>query len=253
MLRRLYILDDAAFPLDYVKDVLGKAIRRRPRLAGPGQYLDLAGASSTRRQVAWPPARSRRPRDQAVWRPGSYWPPLLATWTGPPRRGAPGVSRFPALGSAPSPSLVRVVPRRCRGRESKCSPPLLAEEPGNATAWARLAELALDGEVIPEAEAFRKRRRVDQDPRTLRPPPDGRWAGPPRRRNGPPGPRAGTPGRGPRLVIDRIGAGRNRVASARSARNTDGVRADAPRRGVRSATCSGERPLGRVRTGAGRS
>ena len=68
VLRRLYLLDDSAFPVDYVKQALrGRRPAGRPGLAGPGQSGDLAGSVRRGRRDGSTPAKTRRPEDPAVW------------------------------------------------------------------------------------------------------------------------------------------------------------------------------------------
>jgi predicted Zn-dependent protease len=163
VLKRLYILEDAAFPLDHVKNALRAGARDDDRV-----WLGLANLAvwqgrfdeAARRLDA---CAERRPLDQAVWLARLS----LATATrdiAGARRAAEHVlaawflpfellrlrAWFASFGSD-------------RAAERQSLHALLAEEPGNATAWARLVELALQSGHNADAKTARKRQAASTD------------------------------------------------------------------------------------------
>ena len=156
VLRRLYILDDAAFPLDYVKEVLGKGDPQDDRV-----WLGRANISIWQGRfeeaARWLEAcERRRPEDPAVW--------LARLSLATSARDADEARR-----AAEHLEESRLPPAEClRLRawfasfrtddeaEQRCLRDLLEEEPGNVAAWARLAELAGKAGRAADAATYRK-------------------------------------------------------------------------------------------------
>jgi predicted Zn-dependent protease len=157
VLRRLCILEDAAFPLDYVKQVLARGGPEDDRVAlslanitiWQGRFDEAARRLDT--------CAERRPLDQAAWLAKLS----LATASGDVNGTRRAVEHLQAAWFL----LFEVLRLRAwfaafRGDEEverQLLRALLAEEPGNTTAWARLAELALKSGRCSDAATFRQK------------------------------------------------------------------------------------------------
>ena len=158
VLRRLYLLDDSAFPLDYVKQGLSRGDPKDDRV-----WLGLAHVASwegrfddARRRLD--ACEERRPDDPAVW--SEHLDVALAT------QDVEGVRR--ALIHLPSKWLRKREILRLRSwlaarthddeLERRELDALVAEEPENTPAWNRLAELALKDGRYRQAETFRRKK-----------------------------------------------------------------------------------------------
>jgi hypothetical protein len=157
VLRRLYILEESAFPLDYMKGVFNRGDSRDDRV-----WLGQANAAiwegrldeAVRRLDA---CEKRRPRDQAVWL-GRL---SLAMADRDPIAAGHAVEHLDTTWFLPFELLrLRAWFASFGGddeAEQRSLQALLVEEPGNTAALARLAELATAAGQVPEAEAFRRR------------------------------------------------------------------------------------------------
>ena len=180
VLRRLYILDDAAFPLDYIQKVLERGTWRRPRLAGPGESGDLARAVRRGGGVA------RRLREAAARGPGGLAGPALPGDVGArPRRRSPRGGHL-ASTDLPSAEVLRLrawfarsaARLRRSGRVSArswpTSPATPPPGPGSPSwRWRRVDP--------PRPAPVATKGRVDRAPRRYTHLLDGRWPDSPRR------------------------------------------------------------------------
>ena len=141
VLRRLYILEDAALPLDYITEVLGKGDPQDDRV-----WLGRANISIWQGRFEeaskWLEACERsRPEDSAVW--------LARLSLATSARDADAARRaVEHLEESRLPPTERLRLRAWFASfrnddvaENRCLLELLDEEPGNVAAWARLAEL----------------------------------------------------------------------------------------------------------------
>jgi tetratricopeptide (TPR) repeat protein len=156
VLRRLYLLDDMAFPLDYVKQALRGGDPRDDRV-----WLGRANLATWLGQfdeaARWlDDCEKRRADDPSVW---SARLDLARS-----SQDVEGVRR--ALGHLPASWFLPVEILRLRcwlaartgddELERRTLQALVDEEPGNTAAWDRLAELAVKADRCSEADAFRK-------------------------------------------------------------------------------------------------
>jgi thioredoxin-like negative regulator of GroEL len=157
VVQRLYLLEDAPYPLDYVKEALtrGNPADERVWLG----HANLATWSGRFHEAArWLDACERqRPFDQAVWLARLQ----LATSSRDPDAARRAVRHLKAAWFLPfEVCRLRAWLAAFRGdpeAERRGLLDLVAAEPGNTNAWARLAELAhQDGRPL-EAESFRKK------------------------------------------------------------------------------------------------
>jgi enediyne biosynthesis protein E4 len=157
VLKRLYILDDAAFPLDYIKNVLklGAASDDRVWLA---QANIATWQGRFDESARWLEAcEKQRPLDQAVWLARLS----LAMSSTDPRGARRAVEQLHASWFLPF-EILRLrawfaATSQNDETERQSLLALLAEEPGNNAAWGRLAELAHKAGRGSEAETFRKK------------------------------------------------------------------------------------------------
>jgi tetratricopeptide (TPR) repeat protein len=165
VLKRLYILEDAAFPLDYVKRVLAMGSPEDDRVG-----LGLANIAIWQGRFDEAARRlddcaGRRPRDQAVWLARLS----LATSTGDVDAARRAVEHLQAAWVLPFEVYrLRAWFASFRGDaevERRYLGALLAEEPGNTNAWARLAELALKAGRGVEAATLRRKQAEASDRR----------------------------------------------------------------------------------------
>jgi enediyne biosynthesis protein E4 len=155
-LKRLHMLEDAAFPLDYLKKVLAVGDPEDDRVwlgqaslwTWQGRFDEAAKSLDA--------CLARRPLDQAVWLATLS----LATSSRNAALARRAVEHLDAGWFLPFEVLrLRAWFAAFRGndeaeRQSLLS--LLEAEPGNTTAWSRLAELALKAGRGSDAETFRK-------------------------------------------------------------------------------------------------
>ncbi len=157
VLRRLYILEDAAFPLDYVKNSLAAADQKDDRV-----WLGKANLAIWTGQLGeaarWLDAcQERRPDDQPGWQARL----ALAVATRDVGLARQALSRVNARWFLP----FEVQRLRAwlasfgadRDAERQALKALVDEEPGNANAWARLAEIAVEARDRALGESFRKK------------------------------------------------------------------------------------------------
>ncbi len=155
-LRSLYLLDDAAFPLDYVDRALHKATEDDDRVRLGRANVALWKGQLDEARHSLDDCLQRRPDDPAVW--AAYLNLSRAA------RDVEGVRR--ALEHLPPDWFTRAELARLRGwlagqigdpdRERQEWSALLAEEPGDAPALDRLADLALAAGRRDEAENLRR-------------------------------------------------------------------------------------------------
>jgi enediyne biosynthesis protein E4 len=156
LLKRLYILDDAAFPVDHVKRALDACDQEDDRVwLGRANLATWSGRFEE--AARWLDAcERRRPDDQPVWLSRL----TLAMETRDLAGAARAMRHVWASWFLPSERLrLRAWLANFRGdleleRQSLLA--LLADEPGNSAAWARLAEMAQKVGRGAEAESFRK-------------------------------------------------------------------------------------------------
>ncbi len=156
VLKRLYILEDAAFPIDYVKMSLDACDQEDDRVwLGQANLAMWSGRSNE--AARWLDAcLKRRPCDQAVWLARLALAMEVRDLTGAEQ----AMRHVWASWFLPLEILrFRAWLATFRGdleleRQSLLA--LLALEPGNTAAWARLAELALKAGRAADAEAYRK-------------------------------------------------------------------------------------------------
>jgi predicted Zn-dependent protease len=157
VLKRLYILEDSSFPLDYVKDVLKKGDPGDDRV-----WLGRANVSIWQGRLAeaasWLDAcEKRRPDDQAVWLARLS----LAMASGDPSGARRAVGHLDGYWFLPFEVLrLRAWFAGSRGdaeAERRTLLALVDDQPGNTAALARLGELDQQAGRLPEAEAFRRK------------------------------------------------------------------------------------------------
>ncbi len=158
VLRRLFLLDHAAFPLEYVRKVLANADQDddrvwlgSARLAAWTGKLDEAAHWLDR-------CIERRPLDESVWHARL----ALARLADDPERARLAAGHLP-LSRFDRAELIEfrawlVARQGDSGLERSTSTDLVAEEPGNIAAWDRLAEIAFTAGRKDEADNFRKRK-----------------------------------------------------------------------------------------------
>jgi tetratricopeptide (TPR) repeat protein len=157
VVQRLYLLDDAPFPLNYVTQALKKGDPNDDRV-WLGQ-ANLATWSGRFQEAArWLDAcESRRPDDQSVWLARL----ALAISARDPDAARLAVTHLKAAWFLPlEVSRLRAWLAAFRGddqAERRSLLDLVAVEPGNTNAWARLAELAHKGGRPLESGSFRKK------------------------------------------------------------------------------------------------
>ncbi|MGO9469033.1 MAG: FG-GAP-like repeat-containing protein [Isosphaeraceae bacterium] len=157
VLRRLFLLEDAAFPLDYVKSSLAAADQEDDRVwLGKANLAIWTGqfGEAARRLDA---CLERRPDDQPVWLARL----ALAVATRDAGRARQAVARVNSRWFLP----FQVHRLRAwlasfgadRERERLALQALVDIEPGNANAWARLAEIEVEAGHRALGESFRKK------------------------------------------------------------------------------------------------
>jgi tetratricopeptide (TPR) repeat protein len=157
VLRRLYILEDAAFPLDYVKNSLAAGDQEDDRVwLGKANLAIWTGQFGE--AARWLDAcQERLPEDQPVW--------LARLALGVATRDV-GLARQ-AAGRLDSRWFLPFEVHRLRAWlasfgedrqvERQALKALVDEEPGNANAWARLAEIAAEAKDRAGSESFRRK------------------------------------------------------------------------------------------------
>ncbi|HKI19931.1 MAG TPA: FG-GAP-like repeat-containing protein, partial [Isosphaeraceae bacterium] len=157
VLRRLYLLEDAAFPLDYVKNSLAAGDQEDDRVwLGKANLAIWTGQFSE--SARWLDAcQKRQPADQPVW---------LARLALAVATRDVGLARQ-AIGRLDSRWFLPFEIHRLRAwlasfgedrqAERQALQALVAVEPGNANAWARLAEIAVEAKDRASSESFRKK------------------------------------------------------------------------------------------------
>jgi len=157
VLKNLYQLDDARFPINYVKEALKRGDPDDDRVwLGQANLAIWSGRLSD--AARWLDACARRGRDdQPVWLARLS----LAMSSGDLEGARRALKCVRASWFLPFEVLrIRVWLAAAGGNEEEERRSLLAlvdEEPGNATTWARLAELAHKAGRHDEAESFRKK------------------------------------------------------------------------------------------------
>ena len=163
VLKRLYIFEDPAFPLDHVKQTLKSGDPKDDRVwLGQANIAIWQGRSDD--AARWLDAcLERRPHDQAVWLAKLSLAMSLRDVRGAGR----SVEHVQAAWFLPFEVLrLRAWFAGFRGDlevERQSLVALLAEEPGNTGAWARLAELAIAAGRATDAQAFRKKQAEASD------------------------------------------------------------------------------------------
>ena len=158
VLRRLFLLDDSAFPVDSVRQALGGDDLQDDRI-----WLGRANLATWLGQfdeaARWLDAcEKRRAGDPAVW--SARLDLARASQDGEGVRQA--VGHLPATWFLP----VEILRLRCwlaarigdDAIERRALQTLLHEEPGNTAAWDRLAELAVKVARCSEADSLRKKK-----------------------------------------------------------------------------------------------
>jgi len=158
VLRRIYLLDNSAFPIDYVRTTLQAGERDDDRI-----WLGKANLATWNGQFAeaahWlDRCTQRRPNDPAVWRARLELAILALDLDGFER----------AAGHTPAQEFTTVESLRLRAwitarlgdarREHEALLALVDQDPGNIGAWDRLSELALMEGQIGKAKGYRKRK-----------------------------------------------------------------------------------------------
>jgi enediyne biosynthesis protein E4 len=157
VLKRLYELDDARFPINYVKEALKRGDPNDDRV-WLGQANLAIWAGRLEDATRWLDACVRaRPEDQPVWLARLSLAMLSGDLDGTRR----------ALQHVRAASVLPIEVPRIRAwlaaaegndrEEQRSLLALVAEEPGDATAWARLAELAYKAGRRDESDSFRKK------------------------------------------------------------------------------------------------
>jgi thioredoxin-like negative regulator of GroEL len=158
VLRRLYLVDHGAFPIDYVRGALESGDPQDDRVWLGKAHL-AAWCGELEEAQRWLTACSRRqPFDQAVWRARVE----LARATGDLETVRQAGSHVPLVALEPSDiDELRAWLAARQGEvdlERVSLRALVAEEPGNIAAWDRLAELSVLAGHKAEAEASHKKK-----------------------------------------------------------------------------------------------
>ena len=157
VLKRLYTLEDSSFPVDYVKQSLktGDPNDDRVWLGQANLAIWMGKFEEAARWLA--ACEKRRPDDQPVWLARL----ALAMGSRDAARARLAATHIRAAWFQPLDVLrLRAWYAAFLGddqAERRALTALLAEEPGNTNAWARLAELAVKAGQHSEAESFRKK------------------------------------------------------------------------------------------------
>jgi tetratricopeptide (TPR) repeat protein len=157
VVNRLYLLEDAPFPVDYVKKALARGDSSDDRVwLGKANLAVWSGRFDE--AAHWLDAcAKRRPDDQPVWLARLSLALASRDLDGTRR----AVKNLEARWFLPFEVLrLRSAIAALRGDDEAERQGLLAlvdREPGNTTAWARLAELAHKGGRHAQAESFRKK------------------------------------------------------------------------------------------------
>jgi enediyne biosynthesis protein E4 len=157
ILRRLYVLEDTGFPVDYVGEVLRNGGSNDDRVwlgqtnlsTWKGRFEDAA------RWLSW--CEQRRPDDQAVW-DAALSLAIASRDVGRARRAVEQLegSRYTMAEELRLRAWFASF-RDDDAAERLSLRDLIANEPGNATAWERLAELAIKAGPATEAGTFREK------------------------------------------------------------------------------------------------
>jgi hypothetical protein len=157
VLRRLYILEDAAFPLDYVKSALAAGDPEDDRVwLGKANLAIWTGEFATAAK-GLDACEKRRPDDQPVWLARL----ALAVATRDVDTARRAIGRLHLRYFLPC-EVCRLGAwltsfGENRDAERRALNDLVAIEPGNANAWARLAELAVEAKDRASGESFRRK------------------------------------------------------------------------------------------------
>jgi len=158
VLRRLYLLDHSAFPVDYVRQGLETGDPNDDRVwLGKANLAAWCGRfdEASRWLVA---CQQRRPQDLAVWRARLE----LARSAGDLDTVMRALDQLPLSRFTALELLELRAWLAGRGSDPRVEESLLQklvdEEPGNIGAWDRLAELALQGSRRADAEGFHKKK-----------------------------------------------------------------------------------------------
>src|SRR5262249_26403019 len=152
-----YILEDSSFPLEYVNDILSKADPTDDRV-----WLGRANAAlwqgRTDESARWlDGCEKRRPYDQAMWLSRLSLARAACDLMGARR----AVEHLDSSWFLPYELLQLrawfASVRSLEGEERRYLTSLVAEQPGNTSAWARLAELSTMEGRQAEADAFRSK------------------------------------------------------------------------------------------------
>ena len=158
VLRRIYLLDNSAFPIDYVRTPLIPAIVTTTG-SGWARPIWQCGADSSRRpRAGWIAARSSGPAIGPSGGLASSWrlrPSTLMALNG--QQGTCRASGFTTV------ELLRlrawVTARQGDSlREREALQALVDQDPGNIGAWDRLSEFAVKAGRMAEAAEYRKRK-----------------------------------------------------------------------------------------------
>ncbi len=158
VLRRLYLLDDSAFPVDYVRNALAGGDPKDDRvwLGQANLAIWLGRLDEARRWLDR--CAANRPDDPAVWSARLD----LALASNEPGEVSKALEHLPVDWVAPGEMRWLRCWLAARGgdrvRERVELLELAAEEPGDTRAWDRLAELALEAGRRDEAGSFRGRK-----------------------------------------------------------------------------------------------
>ncbi len=157
VLRRLYLLDNSAFPVDYVRSLLDSSDPSDDRVGLARANLAIWTGKFDEASRWLVPCLKRKPDDQALWR-ARLELAIAADDMGGFREAASHlysrlsdreILRFRAWVAARTgkPEL-----------ERRALAALMDDEPGNIGAWDRLAELPQSGGQPDEAARFRAKR-----------------------------------------------------------------------------------------------
>ena len=158
VLRRLYLVDNSAFPADYVRKTLEGADPNDDRVwLGKANLASWTGQFDEASRWLAECAR-RRPDDQAVWRAQLE----LARSSGDLETVRRAVQQL-SLGRFTQPEVLSLrawLAARTGNTqvESDILRSLTIQEPGNISAWDRLAELALQAGRKSDADLLRKKK-----------------------------------------------------------------------------------------------